>query len=70
MLLFCCPRVVELLFAMEFAPNKSSTEEICTRMSALELGKDEFLFTSESVNEGHPDKLCDYVSDSVLDAMP
>ena len=26
-----------------------------------------FLFTSESVNEGHPDKLCDQVSDSVLD---
>lgn len=33
-----------------------------------ELGADEFLFTSESVNEGHPDKLCDIVSDSVLDA--
>jgi len=28
----------------------------------------EFLFSSESVNEGHPDKLCDQVSDSVLDA--
>jgi S-adenosylmethionine synthetase len=28
----------------------------------------EFLFTSESVNEGHPDKLCDQVSDAVLDA--
>jgi len=27
-----------------------------------------FLFTSESVTLGHPDKLCDYVSDSVLDA--
>merc|ERR1712028_236816 len=26
-----------------------------------------FLFSSESVNEGHPDKLCDQVSDSVLD---
>ena len=26
------------------------------------------LFTSESVTEGHPDKLCDYISDSVLDA--
>lgn len=25
-------------------------------------------FTSESVTEGHPDKLCDYISDSVLDA--
>lgn len=27
-----------------------------------------FLFTSESVNEGHPDKMCDQVSDSILDA--
>ena len=27
------------------------------------------LFTSESVSEGHPDKLCDQVSDAVLDAM-
>ncbi len=26
------------------------------------------LFTSESVTEGHPDKLCDYISDSVLDS--
>jgi S-adenosylmethionine synthetase len=28
-----------------------------------------FLFTSESVSEGHPDKLCDQLSDTVLDAM-
>jgi S-adenosylmethionine synthetase len=30
-------------------------------------GKD-FLFTSESVSEGHPDKLCDQISDAILDA--
>jgi len=30
--------------------------------------EDEFLFTSESVGEGHPDKLCDQVSDAILDA--
>lgn len=28
-----------------------------------------YLFTSESVTEGHPDKMCDQVSDAVLDAM-
>jgi S-adenosylmethionine synthetase len=28
-----------------------------------------FLFTSESVSEGHPDKMCDQVSDAVLDAI-
>src|SRR5699024_43427 len=27
------------------------------------------LFTSESVTEGHPDKMCDAISDSILDAM-
>lgn len=27
------------------------------------------LFTSESVTEGHPDKLCDYISDSILDGL-
>src|SRR5258706_11194954 len=31
--------------------------------------KSEFLFTSESVSEGHPDKVADQVSDSVLDAI-
>ncbi len=29
---------------------------------------DEFIFTSESVSEGHPDKVCDQISDAVLDA--
>ena len=28
-----------------------------------------FMFTSESVTEGHPDKMCDQISDAVLDAM-
>jgi S-adenosylmethionine synthetase len=29
----------------------------------------DFLFTSESVSEGHPDKMCDQISDGVLDAL-
>ena len=28
-----------------------------------------FTFTSESVTEGHPDKMCDQISDAVLDAI-
>ena len=28
---------------------------------------DKYYFTSESVTEGHPDKLCDYISDTILD---
>src|SRR3954462_5681268 len=30
---------------------------------------DEYLFTSESVTEGHPDKIADQISDAVLDAV-
>lgn len=29
----------------------------------------DFLFTSESVSEGHPDKICDQISDAILDAI-
>ncbi|MDN9009161.1 methionine adenosyltransferase [Brevibacillus laterosporus] len=35
----------------------------------MELQKGRRLFTSESVTEGHPDKICDQVSDSILDAI-
>ena len=34
-----------------------------------ELSENEFLFTSESVTEGHPDKVADQISDGVLDAV-
>jgi S-adenosylmethionine synthetase len=34
-----------------------------------QLSEGEFLFTSESVTEGHPDKICDQISDGVLDAV-
>ena len=33
------------------------------------MSKNSYLFTSESVTEGHPDKICDQVSDAVLDAI-
>ena len=36
--------------------------------SKFKIPKDHFLFTSESVTQGHPDKLCDFISDSILDA--
>ena len=29
----------------------------------------DFFFTSESVSEGHPDKMCDQISDAILDAL-
>src|SRR3954466_16222535 len=38
-------------------------------MSTEQLSDNEFLFTSESVTEGHPDKMADQISDGVLDAV-
>ena len=31
------------------------------------MHKSDFLFTSESVSEGHPDKVCDRISDAIVD---
>src|SRR6202158_5945383 len=39
------------------------------RGASLSENKRKFLFTSESVTEGHPDKIADQVSDAVLDAV-
>src|SRR2546430_2716672 len=39
------------------------------RPTTLRRGMTSRLFTSESVTEGHPDKICDAISDSILDAL-
>jgi S-adenosylmethionine synthetase len=46
-----------------FAAALSAEQEGCKLAS-----KDRFLFTSESVTEGHPDKIADQISDAILDA--
>ncbi|MDG2339923.1 MAG: S-adenosylmethionine synthetase N-terminal domain-containing protein, partial [Paracoccaceae bacterium] len=33
------------------------------------MTRQNYVFTSESVSEGHPDKVCDRISDAVLDAF-
>jgi S-adenosylmethionine synthetase len=38
-------------------------------MSSTMTNSPQYFFTSESVTEGHPDKLCDQISDAVLDAI-
>ena len=38
-------------------------------MSTTFMSSPKLLFTSESVTEGHPDKICDQISDAVLDAI-
>jgi S-adenosylmethionine synthetase len=42
---------------------------VSDRAGHVEPLADGFLFTSESVTEGHPDKICDQISDAVLDAV-
>ena len=32
------------------------------------MSRKNYLFTSESVSEGHPDKICDRISDEIVDA--
>ena len=39
------------------------------KCSGMENKMEKFLFTSESVTEGHPDKMCDAISDAILDAL-
>ena len=34
----------------------------------MKESKNNYFFTSESVSEGHPDKICDKISDTILDA--
>src|SRR6059036_829860 len=38
-------------------------------MSSTFMSSPQYLFTSESVTEGHPDKMCDQISDAILDAI-
>ncbi|MFS8666117.1 MAG: methionine adenosyltransferase, partial [Limnochordales bacterium] len=47
--------------------TKSHAQAEVNRVAAA--GGRRYLFTSESVTEGHPDKICDQISDAILDAM-
>ena len=49
-------------------PRTLDLSELTTK-TMTELSDNEFLFTSESVTEGHPDKIADQISDGVLDAV-
>lgn len=46
---------------------KNPEGDFCQRMRMIRSGR--YLFTSESVAEGHPDKVADQISDAVLDAI-
>ena len=38
-----------------------------TEIGGIDVGKKNYLFTSESVSEGHQDKICDRISDAIVD---
>ncbi len=46
-------------------PQDTATRDPMTSI----VDADQYLFTSESVTEGHPDKMCDQISDAILDAI-
>src|SRR6185312_6028824 len=48
-------------------PSRRGPFSFCMR-SRAEISMSTYTFTSESVSEGHPDKVCDYIADSILDA--
>lgn len=48
---------------------KNEKENAAVKDCCEEKKKERRLFTSESVTEGHPDKMCDQISDAVLDAI-
>ena len=47
----------------------SAARCISTHLGRKTMAREEYLFTSESVTEGHPDKIADQISDAVLDAI-
>ena len=49
--------------------GKRGHESDNKQMSVDLLAAERILFTSESVTEGHPDKLCDQISDAIVDAL-
>ena len=45
--------------------DRKEIEKVNERRMVME--REKILFTSESVTEGHPDKMCDQISDAILD---
>src|SRR4029450_9056272 len=61
----CAPDKLAGAFRARVAPFASRTR--CA--GGDQMAREQYLFTSESVTEGHPDKIADQISDAVLDAI-
>ena len=65
---------MEILSSLLRALYCTKGRQIETREKSAQENKrrktmEKILFTSESVTEGHPDKMCDQISDAILDAL-
>jgi S-adenosylmethionine synthetase len=70
-----CPDPLNLLHLLDLVRAPLASGHVlylrhCFRRSSSDMSrKGRYLFTSESVTEGHPDKIADQISDAVLDAI-
>ena len=53
----------------ETRPHAAGADPVSSRGECSQVSRANYLFTSESVSEGHPDKVCDQISDAILDAF-
>ncbi len=62
---------VQMKYVSKLTDARCASREstIQTRLKQEEIFMEKLLFTSESVTEGHPDKVCDAISDAILDAL-
>ena len=65
------PLMVGLFFCVGDESKSGPARETDKAMREKERQEimEKLLFTSESVTEGHPDKVCDAISDAILDAL-
>jgi len=59
---------LQILLKRAASPEEACNAETLFISGASRMAKD-YLFSSESVSEGHPDKVADQISDAILDAI-
>lgn len=56
-------------YGLFFCPDSGDAGSVRRLVIQRRISVEKLLFTSESVTEGHPDKMCDAISDAILDAL-
>ncbi|MEY3643305.1 MAG: hypothetical protein RLZZ149_1233 [Pseudomonadota bacterium] len=59
----------ELKKSAKSSPLYSPAREVVSALEMENKMANDYFFTSESVSEGHPDKVSDQISDAILDAI-